>query len=199
MRRYIIYLTIYTNIFLVVTSAIAKNQYRDKWQQPEKIMDIIGLKPGMIVGEAGAGDGYFTFKLAKRVGPSGLVYANDIDESELEKLKEEAQEKKINNIEVIVGEVDNPLFPDSLDMVIMVYVFHHLDKPIEFFNNMTKNLKPNASVVMVESDPKKHSSASGHFFEQEEILDKIKEFDYHLVKVETFLERDNIYIIKPNE
>ncbi len=198
MRRHYLQFTIYAAILLVATISIAKNQNRDRWQQPEKIMDAIGLKPGMRIGEAGAGSGYFTFKLVERVGIDGIVYANDIDKSELHKLKDEAKEKNINNIEIIVGEVENPLFPDSLDMVIMVYVFHHLDKPTEFFKNIKKSLKPDAHVVLVEREPQKYSNASGHFLEQEQILDKIKEFDYHLLKIETFLKRDNIYIIKPN-
>jgi arsenite methyltransferase len=186
-------------LFLMYTFAVAQNNKRDAWQQPEKIMDAIGLKPGMNVGEAGAGSGYFTFKLAARVGPKGIVYANDIDRNALNKLKKEAQRKKICNIKIIEGQVDNPLFPDSLDMVIMVYVLHHLDKPLDFFKNMAHSLKKGAHVVLVERDPQKDKRASGHFWQSEKILQKIEEISYQVIKVETFLKRDNIYILKPKK
>ena len=74
---------------------------RDSWQKPEKVMDAIGVKPGMIIGEAGAGSGYFTFKLAKRVGDTGKIYANDISQWALNRLKNRCEREKVENIEII--------------------------------------------------------------------------------------------------
>ena len=73
---------------LVITSyaCTAHISSRDSWQQPEKIMDTIGVKPGTVIGDVGAGEGYFTFKLAKRVGEHGKIYANDLNEKVLEEL-----------------------------------------------------------------------------------------------------------------
>src|SRR5210317_2229391 len=85
-------------------SIFSYSQGRDSWQQPEKVMDVIGVKAGMTIGEPGAGDGYFTFKLSKRVGKSGKIYANDIKEDELEKIRNRCKTEGIKNIKTILGE-----------------------------------------------------------------------------------------------
>ncbi len=161
-------------------------------------MDVVGVKPGMVIGEAGAGDGYFTFHMSKRVGEKGLIYANDIDESELDKLREEAEDKKFKNIEIIVGEEKDPLFPKdkSLDMIIMVLVFHHLDDHVTFFKNLIPSLKPGAPVVIVDRNPDKYGENYSHFYKKEKTLRYMEETDFELIKIETFLERDDIFIYR---
>jgi ubiquinone/menaquinone biosynthesis C-methylase UbiE len=159
-------------------------------------MDTVGIKPGMVIGEAGAGDGYFTFHLSKRVGDKGLIYANDIDEDELEELKERAEREGVKNIKIIVGEEKDPLFPKdkSLDMVIMVLVFHHLDDHVTFFKNLIPSLKPGAPVVIVDRDPDKYGGNYSHFYTEEKTKKYMEETDFKLERVETFLERDYILI-----
>jgi len=170
---------------------------RDTWQQPEKVMEVIGVKPGMVIGEPGAGKGYFTLKLARKVGPMGKIYANDIVESSLETLKEKSQKAGLKNIVTIMGKVEDPLFPkEELDMVFMSYVFHHLEKPVAFLKNLKPSLKPNALLVILEQDPKKSPSAAGHFFKQEKVLRLVKAGGFKLVRIETFLSKDNIYIFQ---
>ena len=173
------------------------DDYRDTWQQPENIMDTIGVKQGMVIGEAGAGEGYFTFKLSKRVGNKGKIYANDIDEDALGKLIDRCDEEGISNIETIVGETENPLFPVGiLDMVIMVYVFHDLEEPVKFIENIRPSLKPGANVVIVDRDPDKYGGQYDHFLKKDQVVDKVKKSGYELIRVATFLPRDNIYILK---
>ncbi|MCP4155273.1 MAG: methyltransferase domain-containing protein, partial [bacterium] len=107
-------------IFLVVLMTGLGAHDRDFWQKPEKVLRIIGVKPGMVIGEPGAGKGYFTFKLARKVGPSGKIYANDIVDSKLDTIKTVAREKGLDNIITIKGKVDDPLFPEgTLDMAFM--------------------------------------------------------------------------------
>ena len=97
--------------------------------------------------------------------------------------------------------------PES-DTVFMVYVLHHLDKPVEFLRNIVPSLKPDATVVLLERDPDKWpaGSKSGHrqydpsrhdFMPNHIVLRRIEETGYDLVKTETFLERDNVYVIRP--
>ncbi len=91
----------------------------------EKAMDAIGVIPGMIVGEAGAGDGYFTFPLLGRVGARGVVYANDIDRLALARLRARGEREGYLNVHTVVGVVDDPLFPRrDLDMVVVVHALH---------------------------------------------------------------------------
>jgi len=171
---------------------------RDRWQQPEKIMDAVGIKPGMVIGEAGAGRGYFTFKMAQRLGKIGKIYANDIVQRELDYIKDRCKKEGIENIETILGEVEDPLFPKGeMDLVIMVYVFHDLEKPVAFLKNIKPCLKPGAIVVIVDGDPEKQSSR--HFLKKETVLEKIEEANYELVRIETFLPRDSIYICHPKD
>ena len=172
---------------------------RDSWQQPEKVLDAIGVKPGMTIGEVGAGNGYFTFKMARRVGPAGLIYANDIDQAALRSLEAGAKRRKIEHIVAVRGEVDNPLFPPgAMDLAIMVYVFHDLAKPVELLQNLLPSLKPNAPLVILERDPEKMPSAKGHFYDKDKLLKLTSEAGFELVRVETFLPRDNIYILRTN-
>lgn len=163
-------------------------------------MDSIGVKPGMIIGEAGSGDGYFTFKLAKRIGGNGHLFANDIVKSKLRHINKKCKEDNISNITTILGEVEDPLFPkDSLDMVIMVYVFHHLDNPVKFLENTKTSMKPGATLVIVERDPERFGKEYNHFLKKKEVVKKIAEANYKLINLFTFLERDNIYVIQPKE
>lgn len=93
-----------------------------------RVMDAIGLKPGMKVGEAGAGWGYFTFVLAQRVGPRGVVYANDIDQAALAELDAYRQKRGDTNVRAVLGDLDDPLFPaDDLDVIVIVDAFHDFE------------------------------------------------------------------------
>jgi ubiquinone/menaquinone biosynthesis C-methylase UbiE len=190
---------IITVLILIIISSVLTAESRDEWQQPEKIMDVIGVKPGMVIGEPGAGGGYFTFKLAKRIGPKGRIYANDISKKSLKKIEEKCKEERIENIITILGQTEDPLLPKKqMDMVIMVYVFHDLSSPVPFLNNLKKSLKPGATMVFVERDPEKTTSnyEKNHFYKREKIIRLTGEAGFKLVRIETFLKYDNIYIFR---
>ena len=123
----------------------------DKFQQ-YRLLDVGGVKPGMVVGEIGAGDGYLTFHLAARVGPTGKVYANDIvEEMALEIIRSRASKKGIAHIETILGAEDDPRFPKaSLDLAFFLNSFHEVRKPVELLGNLVASLKPGAKVVIHE-------------------------------------------------
>jgi len=174
---------------------------RDTWQQPEKIMDAVGVKPGMIIGELGAGEGYFTFRLSRRVGPKGKIYANDIVKKCLDTIRKRCQRENITNIETILGQIEDPLLPQGkMDMVIMVYAFHHFEKPVVLLKNLQSSLKPGAAMVIVERDPERFPGYNpGHFSTREEVLKQVKQAGFELSRIETFLPRDNIYIFHLSE
>ena len=168
---------------------------RDTWQKPDKVLEVIGVKPGMVIGEPGAGRGYFTLKLARKVGPAGKIYANDIVQSYLDTIKDKARKEKLANIVTIKGEVTEPLFPEGeLDMVFMSLVLHDLTQPAAFLKNLKPSLKPNAPLVILERSPEKTNDTSGHFWKREKILKTVKAAGYKLDRIETFLPKDNIYI-----
>ena len=169
---------------------------RDKWHQPDKVMDLVGVRQGMIIGEVGAGHGYFTFKLSRRVGESGKIYANDISRSSLKYLRDRCQREGITNIETVIGEVEDPLLPHDLDMVFIVNAFHDLARPVDLLNNLAVSLKPEAPVVIIDRDPEKVRYETAHFLSREVVLEKIDQSVFGLVRLETFLPQHNIYIIR---
>lgn len=118
---------------------------------PGKILDAIGVKPGMVVGEVGARHGRIALPLARRVGPGGRVYANDIDAKALALLRARAEKEHLANLDTIVGRVDDPLFPKgSLDLAVMVWTYHELSQPAALLKNLAAALKPGARVALVE-------------------------------------------------
>jgi ubiquinone/menaquinone biosynthesis C-methylase UbiE len=118
---------------------------------PERIMDLVGVDVGMVVGEIGARHGRIAIPVARRVGPGGRVYANDIDTAALAFLRERCAAEGITNLETVVGKVDDPLFPKgTLDMVLMVWTYHEVSQPAALLKNLAPALKPGATVALVE-------------------------------------------------
>ena len=180
---------------LAIAHGVAAGQAdRETWQPPEKIMDAVGVKPGMRVGEAGAGKGYFTIPLARRVGPEGAVFANDIATSSLDVIREQAAKEGLDNIKIVVGETEDPLFPETgLDMIVMVYVLHMLEKPVEFLRNVRKYLEPGSTLVIIERNTTRERAHYPSFMTNRQILETMGETGFDLVRTETFLPKDTIY------
>ena len=89
----------------------ATDENRDKWQRPNEVMDELGVQAGSVVGDVGAGQGYFTFRLATRVGPAGRVYSVDIDASRLAEIRKKAEREGLRQIELIHGATNDPRLP----------------------------------------------------------------------------------------
>jgi len=182
-----------------VAASASDDADRETWQPPEQILDTAGVRPGMKIGEAGAGTGYLTFHLASRVGDSGIVYANEISETDLAAIRARADREGVANIVTVLGEVKDPLFPENdLDMVIMVYVLHHLERPIAFMKTLRSYLKSGASVVIVERNTRQDRSHYPEFMTNNQILETIQQSGYELERTETFLPKDTIYIFTIN-
>lgn len=124
---------------------------REKEEEPEKVLKVLDIKPGASVADVGAGSGYFTFRLGKKVGKDGKVYAVDIQEEMLEILRRGAKKEKLENIVPILGKEDDPRLPAAaLDLILMVDVYHEFEFPYEMTQAMVKALKPGGRIVFVE-------------------------------------------------
>jgi ubiquinone/menaquinone biosynthesis C-methylase UbiE len=176
---------------------------RDAWQQPEKIMDAIGVKSGMVVADVGAGEGYFTFKLAERVGPGGKVFATDIEERPLAIINDRRQREGIENIVTIFGKSDDPGLPKGkIDLVLMVHVFHlviHGQDPLALLENIRASLGPQGLLVLVHLNGNKMGYPEVYAYSKESVLMAIKNSSFELIRIETFLPRDDIYILRAKQ
>ena len=190
-------------LFMVIL-LIGQQQSIEEWekqtfikQPPEKVMDAAGIKPGMILGEVGAGRGRFTMHLARRVGAKGKILANDIDAEGLAYLRERCQRAGINNVKTILGKVDDPRFPEgALDMIFMVWTYHFLDQPITMLMKLLPTLKPGGTIVLVEPDPIRGPGGSDHGISPERMRRDAAQAGFEVVRIEDFLPEDLIFILK---
>ena len=124
---------------------------REKEENPEGALDALGIRPGMIVADIGAGTGYMSLRLAKRVGPTGKVFANDIQPEMLRRLRQNADKARLMNIETVLGsDVDPKLPAGQLDLVLMVDVYHELSQPQKMLRKIRESLKPAGRLVLLE-------------------------------------------------
>ena len=169
----------------------------NKRQPPDVVLKTIGIEPGMVIGEVGAGRGRYTVQIASRIGPSGRIYANDINQESLRFLERRAAEQGLTNVETVLGAVTDPkLPPAALDMVIMVNVVHCLEKPVALLHNVGSALKPDGLIVIVEGNLDKDPSTAGEWFARSKLLKIYEDAGYVLVREETFLPKDNIYFLR---
>jgi len=162
----------------------------------ERAMDVVGVAPGMVVGEAGAGDGYFSLPMARRVGPEGAVYANDISRRVLSQLESNARREQLDNVHVVEGDVDDPRFPRrDLELVVIVHAFHDFTQPVAWLRNVKKYLGPGATVAIIDRDPSQVGDS--HFWPRERIVRYAEEAGFEPTKVVDSISRHLIVVIKP--
>lgn len=172
----------------------------NSYQPPEEVMDSMGIEPGMVIAEVGAGRGRYVVHMARRVGDGGRVYANDIDEGALDYLEFRCKRDSIDNVATILGEVTDPLLPAGiLDVVYMINTYHHLDKPVELMRNIIPGLKPDGILAIIEHDPEKHPAGESESTGREELFEQAGLAGFEPVRVMTFLLRDNIYIFRTKD
>src|ERR671919_2196401 len=124
---------------------------REEEEAPSRALEIIKVAPGSTVADIGAGSGYFTERLSKLVGPNGKVYANDIQQGMLDLLQRRVDHLRLTNVTLVLGEPADPkLPPSSIDMALMVDVYHELGNPQTMLANIRKALKPDGRLVLLE-------------------------------------------------
>lgn len=124
---------------------------REREEQPDRVIDALRIPRGATVVDLGAGVGYFTWRLAKRVGPQGKVIAVDIQPEMLEMLEENLSKRGISNVEVVLGTESDPRLPGGVaELALLVDVYHELADPIETMGHVRRALKPGGRLVVVE-------------------------------------------------
>ncbi len=124
---------------------------REEEEHADAAVEALELKPGMMVADVGAGTGHMSIKMARKVGPTGKVYANDIQPGMLQLLKKNAAQAKVTNIEPVLGTVAGTNLPKGqMDLVLLVDVYHELSEPEKMLRDLRDTLKPDGRLVLIE-------------------------------------------------
>jgi len=150
---------------------------RDAWQHPDRVMDALGIKAGSAVGDVGAGGGYFTFHLARRVGTSGKVYAEDILEEEVKRIRERAESEKLGQVEAILGAKDDPKLPtEMLDVVLIVNAYHEMREHDAMLRGLFRALKPGGLLAIIDA-PASTGEAREKYYDRHRIPEQFVQDD----------------------
>ena len=169
---------------------------RDGWQQAEKVVQSLVIRPGDRIADLGSGGGYFTFRLSQAVGSTGRVYAVDVDKDMLEDLGERANKDGYRNIEKVLAKYDNPSLPESsVDLIFTSNVYHHIEARAKYFADAAKYLRPGGRIAIVDFNGK-HWSATfvGHYTPVELIKQEMDEAGYRLEREFDFLDRQSFLV-----
>ncbi len=163
-------------LFEVAANDVFPRTQRDTWQRPVKVMEDLGIRAGSAVADVGAGGGYFSFRLAARVGPKGKVYAQDVDEKVLAQIRERSQKEKVTQIETIRGAEDDPKLPESsLDAILVVDSFHHFTHADAMVGGFYRALKPGGRLGVIDNTAprlglERAEYLNRHHFPQENLI-----------------------------
>jgi ubiquinone/menaquinone biosynthesis C-methylase UbiE len=169
---------------------------RDSWQQPDKVIAALNLHPGEIIADLGSGGGYFTFKLAKAVAPSGTVYAVDVDKDMIELISKRLKEESGNNVETILATPTDPRLPQTgVDLIFTVNTYHHIADRSDYFANARKYLRPGGRIAIIDLDRRAWLEVLlGHYTPSETIKREMEQAGYTLQQQLDFLDRQSFLI-----
>jgi predicted methyltransferase len=137
----------------IVGDAFSTEDARDRVGEAEEVMELAGVKGGMSVADVGAGEGYYTVRLAPVVGPKGRVLAEDIQPEVRDALSDRVQREKLDNVAVKLGTPDNPMLPaQSFDRIFLVHMYHEVQSPYSFLWHAREGLKPGGEMILVDAD-----------------------------------------------
>ena len=124
---------------------------RDAWQRPEQVMDALGISDGSVVADLGAGGGWFTVRLARRVGPNGRVYAEDVQREMLEAIKRRVDREGLQErVTTTLGKLTDPSLPaGALDAALIVDVYPEIEQPVAVLRSLSKSLKPSGRIGVI--------------------------------------------------
>jgi protein-L-isoaspartate O-methyltransferase len=124
---------------------------REKEEEPKKLLKVLDFKAGQVVADIGAGSGYYSFRIAEKVGPRGKVLAVDIQKEMLDIIRRRMKKQEVKNIEPILGTETDPKLPENgVDLILLVDVYHEFSYPYEMTEAFVKALKPGGRLVFVE-------------------------------------------------
>ncbi|HEV7821083.1 MAG TPA: class I SAM-dependent methyltransferase [Burkholderiales bacterium] len=178
-------------------SKVFDDPERDAWQKPHEVIQALALKPDAIVADIGAGTGYFAVRLAHNV-PNGRVYAVDTEPDMVKHLAERAKANGVNNLTAVAAKPDDARIPEKTDVLLLVDVYHHIDKREAYFRKLAEALKPSGRVAIIDfapdspiGPPKSARVLPGR------VTSELKAAGYDLVQEHTFLPNQYFLVFSP--
>ena len=166
--------------------------------KPHEIIKSLEIHDGNIIGDIGAGGGYFTFQFSKKVGKNGRVYAIDTEQKFLTFIDCESKKEMITNIKPVLADENKLSLPETVDLFYLRNVFHHLNEPAEYFKNIKQFLKDNGKIAVI--DYKKEGSpfvgASSHYTPEKTIIDSMEKAGLYMRKKFDFLPDQSFVVFK---
>ena len=173
---------------------------RDERQQPERVIEALGITPGTRIADLGSGSGYFTFRLADATGPTGKVYAVDVDEAMQEYLAGIVRERGVENVEIVIATPDDAGLPEGeIDLLFTSNTYHHIEDPVSYFTRARRHLGAEGRIAIIDyhEDAGWFQSTFGHAIDGDVIEEHMTEAGYELVAEPGFLEQQNFLIFAP--
>lgn len=176
-----------------------ESRSRDQWQMPDDVLNTLQVREGEVVADIGAGGGYFTEKLAKRVGPSGRVYATDVQDIMIRKLNKRVVKRGLTNVTVIRAGFQDPMLPNaSCDLAFFSSVYKEIDDRVAYMETLRQALKENGRVAILEYRPNEESPGPPKQYRLAEpaIIAEMNAAGYALAERHDFLPRECFLVFK---
>ena len=175
------------------------NSERDAWQKPEELLDALHLQPDARVADLGAGTGYFSMRIAKRV-PEGKIFAADVEPDMVHYLGERAEREHLTNLTPIQASPDKANLPEPVNVILVVDTYHHIGYRPQYFANLKSSLRHKGRLVIVDFKP---DSPSGppvqHRILPEKVTEELNAAGYSLVETHTFLPRQYFLVFEKRD
>jgi SAM-dependent methyltransferase len=137
----------------IVSDQFSNEDARDRAGEAEKVMDLLGVKPGMTVADIGAGNGYYTVRLSARVGDKGRVLAEDIMPAYVDRLRGRVEAEGLSNVTVTLGKPHDPRLPTGeADLALLMHMYHEVEQPFGLLWHLHAAMKPGGRVAVVDMD-----------------------------------------------
>jgi arsenite methyltransferase len=180
--------------------AALEDPKRDAYQKPHEVLTALNLKPGEVIGDIGAGSGYFTFRLAHHLGEKGKVYAVDVSPDMILHINRRIRELKVNNVISILADPDDPLLPDaSVNRFFFCDSWHHIENRTKYLSLMKRMLKPGGEIVMIDFHKKELpiGPPTRMKIAREDLIKQMESNGFRLTKEHTFLPYQYFLVFVP--
>jgi predicted methyltransferase len=169
--------------------SIFESPDRDQKLHIDRVMDLLGLAPGKGVADIGAGSGWFTVRAAQRVGPSGTVYAVDINPEAIHYIDQRVKKQSLQNVKTILSTPDDPMLQkESVDVVLLLKTYHEVADPVALLKHLRPALKPGARLGIID----RNGDGTNHGISREVVINEAARAGYHLADTYDFVKDDGM-------